>query len=65
MIRAGVPRDWRIGDKTGRGAHGATNDIAILRPPGKAPILVAVYCVDSSVSSATGSRPLLRSPASS
>ena len=53
MLRAGVPRDWRVGDKTGRGAHGATNDIAILRPPGKAPILVAVYCVDASVSSAT------------
>ncbi len=47
MLRAGVPRNWRVGDKTGRGAHGATNDIAILRPPGKAPILVTVYSVDS------------------
>ncbi len=47
MLRAGVPGDWRVGDKTGRGAHGATNDIAILRPPGKAPILVAVYSVDA------------------
>ncbi len=34
MIRAGVPKDWSVGDKTGRGANGATNDIAILRPPG-------------------------------
>ncbi len=51
MLRAGVPKDWRVGDKTGRGAHGATNDIAILRPPGKAPILVTVYYVDSTVSS--------------
>ncbi|MGB8475236.1 MAG: class A beta-lactamase, partial [Candidatus Acidiferrum sp.] len=50
MLRAGVPRDWRVGDKTGRGGHGATNDIAILRPPGKGPILVAVYSVDSTVS---------------
>src|SRR4051794_17854937 len=24
MIRAAVPKDWRIGDKTGRGANGAT-----------------------------------------
>jgi beta-lactamase class A len=33
MIRAGVPSNWIIGDKTGRGANGATNDIAIMRPP--------------------------------
>ena len=50
MIRAGVPNDWRVGDKTGRGGEGATNDIAILRPPGKAPILLAVYSVGSTAS---------------
>jgi len=47
MLRAGLPNDWKIGDKTGRGANGATNDIAILRPPGKQPILIAVYSVGS------------------
>ena len=47
MIRAGVPKDWSVGDKTGRGANGATNDIAILRPPGRAPILVAIYSIGS------------------
>ncbi|MGI8435945.1 MAG: class A beta-lactamase [Chthoniobacterales bacterium] len=46
-IRAGVPGDWVVGDKTGSGANGATNDIAILRPPGGAPILLAVYFVGS------------------
>ncbi len=35
LIRAGLPNDWKIGDKTGRGNDGATNDIAIIRPPGK------------------------------
>src|SRR4030095_9169449 len=39
MIRAGVPKTWKVGDKTGRCANGATNDIAIIRPPGRAPIL--------------------------
>jgi hypothetical protein len=34
MIHAGVPTNWLVGDKTGRGGNGATNDIAILRPPG-------------------------------
>jgi beta-lactamase class A len=30
MIRAGVPTTWRVGDKTGRGDNGATNDVAVL-----------------------------------
>jgi beta-lactamase class A len=47
MIRAGVPTSWIIGDKTGRGANGATNDIAIMRPPGRAPILLAIYSAGS------------------
>ena len=45
MIRAAVPKTWSVGDKTGRCANGATNDIAILRPVGRAPILIAIYCV--------------------
>src|SRR5437762_7233854 len=47
MIRAGVPTDWIIGDKTGSGANGATNDIAIMRPPDRAPVLLAIYSVGS------------------
>jgi beta-lactamase class A len=47
MIRAGGPKNWIIGDKTGRGSNGATNDIAIMRPPGRAPILLAIYSVGS------------------
>lgn len=48
MLRAGVPKDWAVGDKTGRWTgndphQGATNDIAILTPPGRRPILVAAY----------------------
>ncbi len=50
MIRAGLPNDWKVGDKTGRGSNGATNDVAILRPPGKSPILLAVYYVGSTAS---------------
>ena len=50
LLRAGLPKDWRVGDKTGRGGNGATNDIAIIRPPGKAPILLTVYLVGSTAS---------------
>jgi beta-lactamase class A len=42
-IRAGVPATWRVGDKTGAGDYGTVNDIAILWPPGKPPIVLAVY----------------------
>jgi beta-lactamase class A len=42
-IRAGLPADWRAGDKTGTGARGAANDLAILWPPRRAPILVACF----------------------
>lgn len=42
-IRASVPKDWIVADKTGGGAYGTTNDIAVLWPPKGAPIVVAIY----------------------
>lgn len=42
-IRAGVPQTWVVGDKTGSGYYGTTNDIAIIWPPQCAPIVMAVY----------------------
>ena len=42
LIRAGVPDGWTVGDKTGTGAtYGARNDIAVVWPPGRDPIVVA------------------------
>jgi beta-lactamase class A len=43
MIRASVPADWRVGDKTGRSGNGASNDIAIVRPPTGGPVFLAIY----------------------
>ncbi|MEM5331452.1 class A beta-lactamase [Paraburkholderia sp. JHI2823] len=42
-LRAGLPKEWRVGDKTGTGDRGTANDIAIVWPTGRAPILVATY----------------------
>jgi beta-lactamase class A len=50
MIGAGVPKTWTVGDKTGRGENGATNDVAIIRPPGRAPVLIAIYSIGSTSS---------------
>ncbi len=41
-IRAGLPHGWAIAGKTGTGEYGTLNDIAVLWPPGKAPIVLAV-----------------------
>jgi beta-lactamase class A len=51
-LRAGLPEGWRIGDKTGTGSHGATNDVAVAWPPGRAPILIAAYLAESSAPAA-------------
>lgn len=42
-IRAGVPATWVVGDKTGSGYYGTTNDIAVIWPPHCSPIVMAVY----------------------
>ncbi len=42
-IRAGVPAGWVVGDKTGGGDYGANNDVAVLWPPGRSPIVLALY----------------------
>ncbi|AYG69011.1 MULTISPECIES: class A beta-lactamase [unclassified Rhizobium] len=45
-LRAGVPKDWLVGDKTGTNGDraGNANDIAVLWPSNRAPILVTAYC---------------------
>jgi beta-lactamase class A len=42
-LRAGVPPGWIAGDKTGSGANGTQNDVAIFRRPQRAPLIVAAY----------------------
>jgi beta-lactamase class A len=45
-LRAGVPSDWRVADKTGTGDLGSTNDIGVLWPPRRAPLVVVAYLTD-------------------
>jgi beta-lactamase class A len=52
-LRAGLPPDWRVGDKTGTGANGAVNDLALAWPPGRPPILIACFMSEGSAPSAT------------
>ncbi|MGX9134891.1 class A beta-lactamase [Rummeliibacillus sp. JY-2-4R] len=42
LIRAGSPKGWEVDDKSGAGSYGTRNDIAIVWPPNKAPIVIAI-----------------------
>jgi beta-lactamase class A len=47
-IRAGLPKGWKSGNKTGTGSNGSTNDVAILWPPhDRKPMLLSVYFTGS------------------
>lgn len=48
QLRAGLPAGWQAGDKTGSGAQHETNDIAIIWPPQRKPLLVTAYYAGSS-----------------
>jgi beta-lactamase class A len=42
-IRSALPPGWLAGDRPGTSVEEETNDYAIVRPPGRAPLLVAAY----------------------
>ncbi|TCL76082.1 class A beta-lactamase [Rhizobium sp. BK251] len=48
-LRAGIPKEWKVGDKTGTGRNGAAADIAVVWPPGRGPILVTTYVAEATV----------------
>lgn len=52
-LRAGLPPGWRVGDKTGTGAHGSTNDVAVVWPTGRAPVVIAAYLTETAADEAT------------
>jgi beta-lactamase class A len=42
LLRAGVPSDWRVGEKTGSGSS-QRNDVAIMWPPNRQALLITAY----------------------
>ena len=43
LIKAGVPKDWKVLDKSGAGIdYGTRNDIAVVYPPNRKPIVIAI-----------------------
>jgi beta-lactamase class A len=46
-LRAGLPKAWRVGDKTGSDGRSTSNDVAIIWPEGRPPVVVAAYLTES------------------
>jgi len=42
-LRANLPQGWRAADKTGSNGNDTSNDIAVLWPPGRPPIIITAY----------------------
>ncbi|GHH67914.1 beta-lactamase [Kitasatospora indigofera] len=61
-LRAGLPEDWTVADKTGTGAYGTTNDVGIARPPGRGPVVIAVLSTKDG-STAPADEPLVAAAA--
>lgn len=45
LLRAGLPAAWTVGDKSGRGSRGETNDVALIERAGTGALIVAAYYV--------------------
>ncbi len=43
LLRAGLPADWQVADRSGAGGHGSRAIIAVLWPPSAKPTVVAIY----------------------
>jgi beta-lactamase class A len=50
LLRAALPEDWRIADRSGAGGHGARGIVAVLWPPDRAPLVAAIYLTDTAAS---------------
>jgi beta-lactamase class A len=48
-LRAGIPAGWRVADKTGLNDIGTCNDIAVIYPPRRPPVLITSYLTAATV----------------
>lgn len=50
LLRASLPPDWKIADKTGAGGYGSRGVVAVIWPPARRPLVVAIYIAESDAS---------------
>jgi beta-lactamase class A len=57
-LRAGLPAGWQLAHKTGTSDNGVINDIGVVFPPDRAPIVIAVFYTETTAPTAA-SEPVL------
>ncbi|MFD2182327.1 class A beta-lactamase [Rhodoplanes azumiensis] len=51
-LRAGLSQSFKVGEKTGTGERGATNDVGLFWPPTRKPVIVAAYLTETTAPAA-------------
>jgi beta-lactamase class A len=46
-LKAGLPHEWRVADRTGGGGFGTNNVTGLVWPPGSRPILVSIFITET------------------
>ncbi|MEV6606284.1 class A beta-lactamase [Kutzneria sp. NPDC051319] len=54
LVRGGLPKDWAAADKSGSGAKGEVNDVAVVWPPNRAPLVITAYTAPKDPKSTAG-----------
>ena len=60
LLRAGLPRDWQIADKSGAGGHGSRSIIAVVWPPKRSAVIVAIYITQTAASMSASNQAVSR-----
>lgn len=47
LLRAVIPQDWKIGDRSGAGGYGSRSITAVLWPPNREPLVLAIYITET------------------
>lgn len=50
LLRAGVPKDWAVADRTGAGGNGTRGIVAVIWPGEAAPIVTAIFLTETAAS---------------
>ncbi len=49
-LRASLPSDWKIADKTGAGGYGSRSIVAVIWPPSMEPLVIGIYITQTKAS---------------
>lgn len=60
LLRASLPPDWKIADKTGAGGYGSRSIVAVIWPPARQPLVVGIYITQTEASMTTSNQAIAR-----